>query len=472
MSEITYDDKVDLQVATNIANINKVTASDMNEIKNVVNGNADEVGDITTLTTTDKTSVVNAVNELNAPEKWVSVGATAPTDGRRVWFEYSRNILPENLYVATRTLNGITYTNNGNGTISFSGTATANTSIQIIPDSKMSFKAGQPYYLYSSVPYNSTTFNLSIALTENGATRYLLANGTYTPTYNSTQARLSLYVPNGTTISATNVKLMLIEGNTAPSEYEPYIAEHSIKIDNSTLIGQDNLVSVGANQPGDGKRVWFAKGKNLFDKNTQLYKSNRYIDGSGQEGTSTEFSIFKTYLKPNTTYTLTNSGASGTPGYALYNASGTRVGGSSYSNRSHITFTTTSDTSYMLESVITDTSSNRYDLDIYQIEQNSTATSYEAYITPSINVDGEEWYNSLFAIKTKKYSSVTTSDTGYYNLNLLCNEVAVIGMKHDPVESATKIELYSNQLGQTFIRVSVAGIYSARTITNLTIYYI
>lgn len=96
MSEITYDDKVDLQVATNIANINKVTASDMNEIKNVVNGNADEVGDITTLTTTDKTSVVDAVNELNAPEKWVSVGATAPTDGRKVWFKTIDNSIVVN----------------------------------------------------------------------------------------------------------------------------------------------------------------------------------------------------------------------------------------------------------------------------------------------------------------------------------------------------------------------------------------
>ena len=315
MSEITYDDKVDLQVATNIANINKVTASDMNEIKNVVNGNAEEVGDITSLTTTDKTSVVNAVNELNAPEKWVSVGATAPTDGTRVWFEYSRNILPENLYMATRTLNGITYTNNGDGTISFSGTATANTSIQLIPDSKMSFKAGQPYYLYSSVPYNSTTFNLSIALTENGATRYLLANGTYTPTYNSTQARLSLYIPSGTTINATNVKLMLIEGNTAPSEYEPYV-----------------------------------------------------------EG--------------------------------------------------------------------------------------------------GIYIDGEEWYNSSFAIKTKLYPSVTTSSSGYYNLNIKCNEVAIIGFTHDPVASATRLQLYSNEQGWWFIRCSVGEVYAEKTITNLKIYYI
>ena len=99
MSEqITYDDKVDLVVATNTANINKVTANDMNEIKSVVNANADtlvttnsNIGTLYNLTTTDKTSVVNAINELNAPEKWVNVGATNSNDGRRVWFSKSRS---------------------------------------------------------------------------------------------------------------------------------------------------------------------------------------------------------------------------------------------------------------------------------------------------------------------------------------------------------------------------------------------
>ena len=385
MSEITYDDKVDLQVATNIANINKVTASDMNEIKNVVNGNADEVGDITSLTTTDKTNVVNAVNELNAPEKWVSVGATAPTDGRRVWFEYSRNILPENLYMATRTLNGITYTNNGNGIISFSGTATANTSIQIIPDSKMSFKAGQPYYLYSSVPYNSTTFNLSIALTENGATRYLLANGTYTPTYNSTQARLSLYIPNGTTISATNVKLMLIEGNTAPSEYEPYVAEHSIKIDNSTLIGQDNLVSVGINQPGDGKRVWFAKGKNLFDIDNAYHGT---INGSGVVGPNEGFRTTQNIpTQPGKTYYFSTTQKSGTTGnqiyIAYYNSSGTFVSRTSY-NLLKSAFTTPANCYYMRAGVRSENQEN------IMLNEGTIELPYEPYVEPSINVDGEE----------------------------------------------------------------------------------
>ena len=36
----------------------------MNEIKSVVNGNYNEVGDITNLPTTNKTSVINAINEI------------------------------------------------------------------------------------------------------------------------------------------------------------------------------------------------------------------------------------------------------------------------------------------------------------------------------------------------------------------------------------------------------------------------
>lgn len=40
MAQITYADKVALNVNSNIADINKVNASDMNEIKQVVNDNA------------------------------------------------------------------------------------------------------------------------------------------------------------------------------------------------------------------------------------------------------------------------------------------------------------------------------------------------------------------------------------------------------------------------------------------------
>ena len=97
---------------------------------------------------------------------------------------------------------------------------------------------------------------------------------------------------------------------------------------------------------------------------------------------------------------------------------------------------------------------------------------YEPYVEPSINVDGEEWYNKSLAIKSKFYSSITTSSSGYANLNLKCNEVAVIGMKHDIIGSAAEVELYSNDQGYWYIRCSVGTVYGAHTITNLTVYYI
>lgn len=99
--QITYDNKVDLQVATNIANINKVTASDMNEIKSVVNTNAEEIGDTTSLTTTDKTSVVNAINELETDKLETSaVVNEASTDTDKI---YSANYLNDRIFTAFET---------------------------------------------------------------------------------------------------------------------------------------------------------------------------------------------------------------------------------------------------------------------------------------------------------------------------------------------------------------------------------
>ena len=65
MAQITYADKSTMNENSSIPATNKCQASDMNEIKSVVNGNYNEVGNITNLTTTDKSSVVNAINEVN-----------------------------------------------------------------------------------------------------------------------------------------------------------------------------------------------------------------------------------------------------------------------------------------------------------------------------------------------------------------------------------------------------------------------
>ena len=64
MSKITYQNKVALNENPSVADVNKVRADDLIEIKNVVNANDDNVGDLADLKTTDVSSVVNAINEL------------------------------------------------------------------------------------------------------------------------------------------------------------------------------------------------------------------------------------------------------------------------------------------------------------------------------------------------------------------------------------------------------------------------
>lgn len=65
MSKITYENKVALNVNSDIADVNKVNASDLNEIKEVVNTNDDNMGLLSNLTTPSKDNLVGAINEVN-----------------------------------------------------------------------------------------------------------------------------------------------------------------------------------------------------------------------------------------------------------------------------------------------------------------------------------------------------------------------------------------------------------------------
>lgn len=64
MGKITYADKEKFYTNADIPANKKVQSSDMNEIKNIVNENDDKVGELNNLKTTDKSSMVNATNEV------------------------------------------------------------------------------------------------------------------------------------------------------------------------------------------------------------------------------------------------------------------------------------------------------------------------------------------------------------------------------------------------------------------------
>lgn len=64
MAKINFVNKVAVNENTNIPDVNKCKASDLNEIKEVVNQNDDNVGNPANLNTTSK-NVVGAINELD-----------------------------------------------------------------------------------------------------------------------------------------------------------------------------------------------------------------------------------------------------------------------------------------------------------------------------------------------------------------------------------------------------------------------
>ena len=81
LSKITYTDKETLNEQPSIADKNKVSDDDMNEIKRVVNINADKVGDLDDLDTTNKNSIVEAINELKDGE----IYSTSEIKTNKVW---------------------------------------------------------------------------------------------------------------------------------------------------------------------------------------------------------------------------------------------------------------------------------------------------------------------------------------------------------------------------------------------------
>lgn len=64
---VQFQDKANINANPDLPEINKVIDSNMNELKDVANTNANDIGDLENLNTTDKTSIVNAINELAKP---------------------------------------------------------------------------------------------------------------------------------------------------------------------------------------------------------------------------------------------------------------------------------------------------------------------------------------------------------------------------------------------------------------------
>lgn len=98
ITKITYSNKVNINSNSGVADINKINDSDMNQIKTVVNTNADNLGDVANLV--GATNVVDALTNMNtystSNETMVGVWVDNKPIYRKTFYIQT---LPQNNYI-------------------------------------------------------------------------------------------------------------------------------------------------------------------------------------------------------------------------------------------------------------------------------------------------------------------------------------------------------------------------------------
>lgn len=148
------------------------------------------------------------------------------------------------LEIPTQTKNGVTFTNNGNGTFNLTGTATTATEFSfVMPLSETKLVGGKQYtmstnreglraYVHSCT--SSGTWKTTLGFVAGGTSRtFNLAE----PTTN--YIKFSISILSGASVNYENAEIQLEEGSTA-SEYTPYS-----KTDYTINLGNIELCKIG-----------------------------------------------------------------------------------------------------------------------------------------------------------------------------------------------------------------------------------
>lgn len=218
-------------------------------------------------------------------------------------------------------------------------------------------------------------------------------------------------------------------------------------------------------------------GKNLFDKNNFNVLDGLISDG----GTLASNQYFRTLFikcKPSTTYTASKISSSY---FRVGGFASVPTLGASYisrikdDNATSITYTTPSNCNYLAITYYDSNSDNNLQaiLDSIQIEKGSTATTYEAYITPAINVDGEDIYSKPVVLWTNPSPTssfagqqITLSDSLnnydyyeviYYNTNSLTQTFTTGKIKNDKI---TTLYYFAGLEANTYIAIRYRAITS------------
>ena len=209
----------------------------------------------------------------------------------------------------------------------------------------------------------------------------------------------------------------------APSSAKIIIEEDDF-VEGSTLSKAE--VYVGAEEPTTGEKVWFRKGKNVFnayssdisyylritDKEKYIINNSNSITVEGNGITWNRVEITISNLKANTKYTINSIVTNTTQGYAGllcdYGNNSVQYVSNKEKFNAKITIVTDENGKVKLQFYTNYSSTTQNSSAIFskiQLEQGSKATSYEAYIEPQIFVRNSNGVYEEFAKKSEEVYS-------------------------------------------------------------------
>ncbi len=210
-----------------------------------------------------------------------------------------KNKLPYPYYDSSITKNGITFTVNGDGSITLNGTATAEANFFFATKGNF-LEAGKTYCIVTKMPNVKTVMAYK---DENGQTKYVGDNMATSVVWseNYTLSNIYISVPNGTTANNT-VYPIIVEGDSYDGIWEPYTGG----IPSPNPDYPQELVSVG----DSGSTTEYVMGGNLlpypYTDTTKTVSGITFTDngdgsitinGTATEGTYSSFIFCKKNIR-------------------------------------------------------------------------------------------------------------------------------------------------------------------------------
>jgi hypothetical protein len=295
--------------------------------------------------------------------------------------------------LVTGTVNGITYTVSGNQ-ITLSGTASAETTLTLVTGLTATNK------VYVNQDFISGTSTGVITL-KNGATSLNAVYGTdYSGVVTLEGTTITLVIANGAVLTSLIYKFNINRVTVLISnkQYSPIynttfdlMSDANIKtqmdlwVQNKTLPNSIMAVDMDKRVKSVGKNII-----NAYD--LSVVSGERYLELTGGTTASTASFRITNYIKvkPSTQYTISFT-TSGGIRVLQYDYNKVWVIGNTASATS-LTFTTSATTHYIRYSTDPNTLENQRSV---QLEQGSTATTYEAYTNSVMYLQGNEQLNRL-----------------------------------------------------------------------------